>query len=198
MHVVSQLLPLCVCQNSFKPTFLRLKGLSRKKEVRPKRSNVTRCWTYSASNDKNLESRGAYENETLHVVSQLPLLYVYMYAKFDPNWTLSSVKRLARRKRPEPKKQILRDARPTLFLIKKFSVKGNVGSWDSACSLVNYLHYVNAKVQPNRTTFRVKGWQRKKWSNEKAQNWRDARPTLLPMTKSRVKGSLRKWNFAYS
>ena len=43
--------------------------------VRPKSTNFPRCSTYSASN-KNLESRGAYEVESLHVLSQSTLLCV--------------------------------------------------------------------------------------------------------------------------
>ena len=43
--------------------------------VQPKSTNFPRCSNYSASN-KNLESRGAYEVESLHVLSQSTLLYV--------------------------------------------------------------------------------------------------------------------------
>ena len=53
-------------------------------------------------------------------------------------------------------------ARPTLLLFKKSWVKWIVVSWDSAYILVNYLDYVSAKFQPNRTIFSVKGPARKK------------------------------------
>ena len=43
--------------------------------VQPKSTNFPRCSNYSASN-KNLESRGAYEVESLHVLNQSTLLYV--------------------------------------------------------------------------------------------------------------------------
>ena len=72
---------------------------------------------------------------------------------------------------PNQKEQIFWDAQPTQLLIKKSSVKVNVGSWDSACSLVNYLHYVSAKFQTNRTTFRVKGLATKEMVKRKIRKF---------------------------
>ena len=92
------------------------------------------------------------------------------------------------------KAQISRDARHTLLPMKKSWVKGNVGSWDFTCSLVNYLHYVCYKIHPNQTTFSLEGLTRKKWWNQKAQNSRDAPTFLLRMTEYRVRGSLRNRN----
>ena len=52
LHVPNQIFPLCVCQIHSSPTFLRVKGLARRKVVKPKTTGFTRCSTYSASNDK--------------------------------------------------------------------------------------------------------------------------------------------------
>ena len=51
-------------------------------------------------------------------------------------------------------------------------VKGSLRSWNFACSLVNYFHYVCAKFHTNRTTFWVKGLPRKKVLEPKTQNYR--------------------------
>ena len=80
-----------------------------------------------------------------------------MCAKLHQNWTNFNERGLARKKKwSKQKAQTSRDARPIRLLIIKSWVKGNLGSWDSACSLVNYLQYVSAKFHPNRTNFRVK------------------------------------------
>ena len=80
-----------------------------------------------------------------------------MCANFHPNPTTFRVKRLARKNWSNEKAQFSWDARTFLLPMTEYRVKGSLGSWDSACSLVSYLHYVSAKLQPNRTTFRVKG-----------------------------------------
>ena len=54
------------------------------------------------------------------------------------------------------KAQASRDARRIRLPIIKSWVKGNLGSWDFTRSLVNYLHYVCAKIHPNGKNFRVK------------------------------------------
>ena len=95
----------------------------------------------------------------------------YAHAKFHPNWTAFGVKELARRKVAETKAQISWDAPPTPLPIKKSWAKGNVGSWDSACSLVKYLHYVSAEFHPSRTTFSVKRLVRKKVVKAKSSNF---------------------------
>ena len=144
---------------------------------------------------QQLESRGAWENETLHIVSQLPPLYVCQISSESNNFQR---KKAGEEKSGQSKKHILHEMLDQpCFYSKKTWVKGNVGSWDSACSLVDYLHYVSAEFQTNPTTFRVKGLATKEAANEKIQYSRDARPTLLPMTTTRGKGSLGKLYFAY-
>ena len=101
-----------------------------------------------------LRVKGAWENETLPVVSQLLLLCV---CQISSKLNTFQRKKASEEKCRPTKKTILRDSQPTQILIRKFWVKGNVGSWDYACSLVNYLHYVSAELQLNRTDFRVKG-----------------------------------------
>ena len=111
--------------------------------------------------------KGAWVNETLPVVSQLLLLCVCQF--------LSKLNTFQRKKASEEKSRPTKKNNFTRFSTysasnQKIWVKGNVGSWDYECSLVNYLHYVSAKIHPNRTTFRVKGLASKKvvkpkWSN---------------------------------
>ena len=63
------------------------------------------------------------------------------------------------------------DARPIRLPIIKSWVTGNVGSWYSTRSLVNYLHYVCAKIHPNRRTFSVKVLARRKVAGPKSSNF---------------------------
>ena len=84
---------------------------------------------------------------------------------------ISAKKGWRRKKWWNHKAQTSRDARPTLLPITKSWVKCNVGSWDFICSLVNYLHYVCAKIHPNRTIFSVKRLARKKVVKAKTTNF---------------------------
>ena len=178
------------------PTNFREKGITRKKVVKPKSTNFASCSTYSASDEKNLESSEALENETLHIVSQLLPFCVRQISSKSNNFQR---KRAGEEKGGQSEKDELLELLDLFcFQSKNFESKGNVGCWDFTYTLVNYLHYVCAEFYPNPTTFRVKGLARKKWSNEKEQISRDARPTLLPMTKHRIKRSLGSWGFACS
>ena len=138
------------------PTFFRVKRLARQKLVKPKSKNFTRCSTYSASNPKIL-SHG--ERRKLKVYFFLIKYLQYVCAKFHPNRTNFSVKGLARRIVAEPKS--------TNFMRCSTYSASNISGWDSACSLVNYLHYVSAKIQTNRTTFRLKGLASKNSQNKR-------------------------------
>ena len=109
---------------------------------------------------QNLGSSGAWEKETLHIVIQLLPVCVCQISSKSNNFQRK--KAGEEKKWSKQKAQTSRDARPTLLLIKKSWVKEIVGQWDSACTLVNYLHYVSAKFQPNRTTFRAKGLAQEK------------------------------------
>ena len=99
---------------------------------------------------------GQVELKKMKLCLYLVNYFHYVSAKFHTNRTTFSVKRLARRKVAQPKRANFTRCSTYSASNKKTWVKGNVGSWDSACSLINYLHYVSAIFQPNRTTFRVK------------------------------------------
>ena len=93
------------------------------------------------------------------------------------------------------KAQTSRDARPIRTLIIKSWVKGNVGSWDFTRSLVNYLHYVCAKIHPNRTNFKVKR-QASKEVKTKGSSFTRCLIYSASNDKISVQKSLRSWNFA--
>ena len=135
------------------PTFLRVKRLARQKLVEPKSKSFTRCSTYSASNPKILSHGERRKLKVYILFSHIPPL---LCAKFHPNRTLFRVEGLARRKVAEPKSTNVMRCSTYSASNRKISSQGNVGGWDSVCSLVNYLHYVSARFQPNRTTFRLK------------------------------------------
>ena len=118
---------------------------------------------------QNLESMGAQEKETLHIVIQLLPLCVCQISSKSNNFQR---KKAGKEKNwSKQKAQTSRDVRPTLLLIKKSWVKEKVGQWDPACTLVNYLHYVSANFQPNRTNFRVKGLATKEVVKAKSTNF---------------------------
>ena len=99
----------------------------------------------------------------MNVCIKLVNYFHYVCAKFHQNWTTFSERGLARKKKWSKKKaQTSRDARPIRLPIIKSWVKGNLGSWDFTCSLVNYLQFVCAKNHPKRTNFRVKRLASKK------------------------------------
>ena len=102
LHVPNQIFPLCVCQIHPSPTFLRVKGLARRKVVKPKSTGFTRCSTYSASNDK---ISGQKELKKLNLCMYLIDYFHYVCAKLHPNRTFLRVKGLARQKvvKPESK-----------------------------------------------------------------------------------------------
>ena len=129
-------------------TNLRVKRLARQKLVKPRSKHFTRCSTYSASNPKSwvMGNVGSWKF-TYSLVTYLH----YVCAKFYPNRTTFSVKGLARREVAEPKSTNFMRCSTYSASNQKTWAKGNVGSWDSACNLVNYLHYVSAKFQTNRT-----------------------------------------------
>ena len=135
-------------------TNLRVKRLARQKLVKPKSKIFTRCSTYSASNPKSwvMGNVGSWK-----ITYSLVTYLHYVCAKFYPNRTTFSVKGLARREVAEPKSTNFMRCSTYSASNQKTWAKGNVGSWDSVCNLVNYLLYVSAKFQTNRIIFRVKG-----------------------------------------
>ena len=129
------------------------RGLARKKVVKEKSTNFTRCSTYSAPIIKSwVKGNVGKWVFTCSVVNYLH----YVWAKIHPNPTTFGVKELARKKRSKEKAQNSRDPRTFLLPMTEYRVKGSSGSWNSLCSLVNYLQYVCAKYHPNRKNFRVK------------------------------------------
>ena len=144
-----------MCQNSNKSNNFQCKRASEAKSGETKKHRFHKMLHLLCFRWQKSRVKGAWENETLLVVSQLLLLCVcQISSKMN---TFHRKKASEEKICPTKKKTILRDSQPTQLLIKKSWVKGHVGSWDYACSLVKYLHYVSAKFQLNRTAFRVKG-----------------------------------------
>ena len=139
---------------------------------------------------QNLESSGAWEKETLHIVIQLLPVCVCQISSKSNNFQRK--KAGEEKKWSKQKAQTSRDARPTLLLIKKSWVKEIVGQWDSACTLVIYLHYVSAKFQPNRTNFRVKGLATKKVVKRKSTKFTKCSTYSASDDKISSQGELKK------
>ena len=154
LHVPNQLIPRCVCRKSSKANFFEGKRANEAKSCETKKHNFHEKLDLLCFRWQKYRVKGAWEIETLHVVSQLLLLCV---CQISSKLNTFQRKKASEEKSCPTKKTILRDSQPTQLLIKKSWVKGNVGSWDYACSLVKYLQYVSAKFQLNRTAFRVKG-----------------------------------------
>ena len=131
-----------------------MKGLARKKVVKPQSTNFERCPKVFISSDRMSSQRELKKWKLcLYLINYLHNLC----AKNHPRPTFSRVKGLARQKVVKPKSTNFTRCWTYLLLFKKSWVRGIVGSWDSPYFLVNYLDFVSAKIQPNRTTFRVKG-----------------------------------------
>ena len=77
LHIVSQLLPLCVCQISTKLNKFLAKRASEEKIGPTKNHKLQEMLDLLCFRWQNFMSSGDYKNETLHVVSQLFLLCVY-------------------------------------------------------------------------------------------------------------------------
>ena len=145
-------------------TSFRLKALATEEVVKRKSRNIHEMLDLFCLRRKNLESIGTKENESLHIVSQLLPLGVCQISWKSDNFQR---KRACEEKKwSKQNTQTSRDARPFRIPIIKYWAKGNVGSWDFTGSLLNYLHYVCAKLHPNRTNFRVKRLASKKSQNK--------------------------------
>ena len=159
-----------MCAN-FPPnrTTFSVKVLARRNVAQPKGTNFTRCLTYTASNQKRLSQSECGKSRLCMYFNQLLPLCVCQFSSKSNN---SQRKRAGEEKKwSKQKAQTSRHARPIRLPIMKSWVKGNLGSWDFTRSLVNYLHYVYAKIHPNRTTFSVRRLARKKLVNGKSTHF---------------------------
>ena len=149
-----------MCQISSKLNNFQRKRAGEEKSGQSKKDKPPEMLDLFCFQSKNFESRGNVGS--WYFTFCLVIYLRYVCAKIHPNPTTFGVKGLARKKWSNEKAQTSRDARTFLLPMTKSWVNGNVGSWDFTCSLVNYLHYVCAKIHPTRTTFRVKVLARKK------------------------------------
>ena len=190
MHVPNQIFPQCVCQNSSKANIFECKRASEAKNGETKKHRFHEMLHLLCFRWQKSRVKGPWENEILHVVSQLlPLCVCQISSKLN---TFQRKKASEEKSCPTKKKTILRDNRPTLLLFKKSWVKGVVGSWDSAYTLVNYLNYVSAEFQPNRTTFRVKGLATKEVFKRKSTKFTRCSTYSASDEKTSSQGELKK------
>ena len=112
----------------------------------------------------------------------------YVCAKFHPNRTTFSVKRLARKKVVKPERSNFTRCWTNSASNHKILSQGNVKCWHFTCNLVNYLHYVCAKFHPNRTTFRVKRLARKKVVKPRSTNF--SRCSTYSASKDKILGQV--------
>ena len=76
LHVPNELFSLCLCQKSSKSNIFLGKRASEAKSGETKKPKFHEMLDLLCFRWQNLESRGAEENETLHVANQLLPLYV--------------------------------------------------------------------------------------------------------------------------
>ena len=150
-----------MCQISSKLNNFQRKRAGDEKTGQSKKDKPLEMLDLFCFQSKKFESRGNVGS--WYFTYSLVIYLRYVCAKIHPNPTTFKVKGLARKKWWNEKAQTSRDARTFLPPMTKSWVNGNVGSWDFTCSLVNYLHYVCAKIHPNGTTF-----EGKKASEEKS------------------------------
>ena len=139
-----------------------------KKVVKPKSTNLTRCSTNSASKHKILSQ---IELKKLKLCMKLICYFQFMFAKFHPNPTIFRVRRLDR-------KNVVKRKNKNFMRCPNFSASNDRISTHKEISklkfcmyLVNYYHYMCAKIQPIRTILSVKGLPSKKVVKPKSTNF---------------------------
>ena len=85
LHVLSESTLLCVCQNSSKSINCQGIRAGEEKSGRTKKHKLHEMLDLFCFQSQNLESRGGYEVESLHVPSQLTLLCVYQNSSISIN-----------------------------------------------------------------------------------------------------------------
>ena len=164
-----------------KPTFLRVKGLARPRMVKHKIPSFTRCSTYSDSDDKISSQR---ELKKMELCMYFVNYYHYVCAKYHPNRTTFSKKRLERKKIVEP--QSTNFTRCTIFFAPndRLSSQAEFRKLKLCMWLVNYYHYACAKIQQNRTIFSVKGLARRKVAQPKKHRYHEMLDLLCFQSKN--------------
>ena len=146
----------------------RVKGLARKKVVKPKNTNLTRRSAYSISNDK---ISGQRELKKLKICLFLVIYLHYVCAKFHTNRTIFRVKGLPRKKVLEPKTPNYRRCSTYSASNDKNSAQRELKKLKLCKYLINWFDYVCAKTQANPKFLRVKGLAREKVVKPKSTNF---------------------------
>ena len=170
MHVVIQLLPLCVCQFSFNSNTFQRKSATEEKSGRTKKQRFSpdaRPILLSIINSWVKGNEGSWDF-TCSLVNYLQ----YVCAKFHPNWTTFRRRGLARKKVVKAKNTNFNSCSTYSASNDQISGQMELRKLKLCMQLVSYYHYVRAKFQPNRTFFRVKGLARKKVVKSKSTNYR--------------------------
>ena len=171
MHVVSQLLPQRVCQISSKLNKFQRKRTSEEKSARSKKHKFHEMVDLLCFQWKNLESKGAWEVEPLHVPNQLsPLCVCQKSSKSN----IFESKRASEEKSGQTKKIKFHEMPDILCF------QGQNPLWRGAQEK-EALHVANellplcvCQISSKSNNFPGKRASEEKWSNEKAQISRDA------------------------
>ena len=132
LHVLSQSTLLCVCQTSSKSINCHGIRASEEKSGQTKKHKLHEMLDLLCFQSQNLESRGGYEVESLHVLSKSTLLCVCQISSKSIN--CQSIGSSEEKKWSNQKAQTSRAARATLFPLSKSRVKESIGSWKFACN----------------------------------------------------------------
>ena len=149
-------------------TTLSIRGLARKKVLKVKSTNFTRCSTYSASQQKILSR---VELKKMKFCMCLVNYFHYVCAKFHPKPTTFSVKGLTRKKVVKPKSTNFTRCSTYSASNDKISGQKKLRKLKLCMYLIIYFHYVSAKSHPNPTFLRVKWLARQEVVKPKIPNF---------------------------
>ena len=180
-------------QNSSKSINCQGIRAGEEKSGRTKKHKLHEMLDLFCFQSQNLESRGGYEVESLHVPSQLTLLCVYQNSSISIN---CQGIRAGEEKSGRTKKHKLHEMLD-LFCFQSQNLE-SMGGYE-----VESLHVLSQStllcVCKNSTkSINCQGIRagEEKSGRTKKHKLRDARPILLPITESRVKGRVWSWKFA--
>ena len=158
LHVLSQSTLLCVCRFSSKSINCQGIRASEEKSGSTKKHKLHEMLDLLCFQSQNLESRGADEVESLHVLSQSTLLCVCQISSQSIN---CQGIRASEEKSGRTKKHKLHEMLHLLCFLTysasnhRISSQGQGMKLKVCMYLVNQLYYVCAKFHPNRSTVRV-------------------------------------------
>ena len=152
LHVLSQSTLLCVCKNSTKSINCQGIRAGEEKSGRNKKHKLHEMLDLFCFQSQNLESRGGYEVESLHVLSQSNLLCVCQTSSKSIN---CQGIRASEEKSGQTKSTNFTRCSTYSAFNHRISSQGEGMKLKVCMYLFNQLYYVCAKLHPNRSTVRV-------------------------------------------